>query len=620
MKIPFRSLLASVSLAFLLLSPRFLSAQAFDCVILNDDNTNIFLTPDECFFPENLVWCNCVRSLFPHPVKAEKSGFNQAVEWIVKQPGIGNHRVEVKSGTLDLSSLHVDDVIGETLINELIPQSVGVPPGTFFVVKTQVKVTAVSGNSADLSINIIEVSRPWVPRVLRYDPMDATHSNGHLYDGRLTSRGPGNGFVWEYRYPKEEIVADPENHPAIQTKDADAPGFTVRFLFKIFTTESGIYTLPNTSTVAVSTALRRFTENTLDEILDLGADDLCQALNDPTPCKLIDETLQLKSTLSENSPPTAAITMIDPNNASLIPNPADIEKMCGEARIIFRGSNSDDGDGGVQKLSYEWSVISGPAGGASIPEATKTFMDTEITFIAPGVYEIGLRVTDDGTGTNSDQASVNVTVRDDLDFNVPPAAVIVTDPDPPAVELVDGAAAVKLDGSQSSNGTPGLDDCKQTLTFHWTQTRGPAEGTSTITSPGDAVTQVSFSFPGDYTFELEVDDGAPVDNVATAEVSVAITGLPPQTRFRRGDSDADGQVNITDAIRTLNFLFSGTQTVPCLDAADSDDSGEVNITDPIKVLNFLFSGGANPAPPGPFSCGSDPTLLDGLAECTYRSC
>ena len=39
--------------------------------------------------------------------------------------------------------------------------------------------------------------------------------------------------------------------------------------------------------------------------------------------------------------------------------------------------------------------------------------------------------------------------------------------------------------------------------------------------------------------------------------------------------DADGQVNITDAIRTLNYLFSGTQTVPCLDAADFDDTGAV---------------------------------------------
>src|SRR5262245_56862391 len=78
--------------------------QAFDCVLLNDDNTNIFTTPDECStLPENLTWCNCVRSIFTNPVKGEKSGFNQAIQWIVGQPGIGNHRVDVGAGTLDVS-------------------------------------------------------------------------------------------------------------------------------------------------------------------------------------------------------------------------------------------------------------------------------------------------------------------------------------------------------------------------------------------------------------------------------------------------------------------------------------------------------------------------------------
>jgi len=46
-------------------------------------------------------------------VKGTTSGFNQAVQWIVRQPGIGNHRVAADRGTLDLSTVQVDDVIGE---------------------------------------------------------------------------------------------------------------------------------------------------------------------------------------------------------------------------------------------------------------------------------------------------------------------------------------------------------------------------------------------------------------------------------------------------------------------------------------------------------------------------
>jgi hypothetical protein len=83
--------------------------------------------------------------------------------------------------------------------------------------------------------------------VLKYDPMDACHSYGLLYSGRLTSLGPDKGFTLEYRYPADKILPADGTcakgyHPAVEESDADAPGFTVRFLFSFFTAESGIYT------------------------------------------------------------------------------------------------------------------------------------------------------------------------------------------------------------------------------------------------------------------------------------------------------------------------------------------------------------------------------------------
>jgi hypothetical protein len=76
--------------------------------------------------------------------------------------------------------------------------------------------------------------------------------------------------------------------------------------------------------------------------------------------------------------------------------------------------------------------------------------------------------------------------------------------------------------------------------------------------------------------------------------------------FRRGDADAaDGEVNITDAIFVLNYLFQGGGDPPCLDAADADDEFGINITDGIRILNFLFTGGTDPPSPGPFDCGPD---------------
>jgi hypothetical protein len=95
-------------------------------------------------------------------------------------------------------------------------------------------------------------------------------------------------------------------------------------------------------------------------------------------------------------------------------------------------------------------------------------------------------------------------------------------------------------------------------------------------------------------------------------------GPPPGTRFVRGDADSSGAINLTDAVRVLNFLFTGGPAPACLDAADADDSGVLAITDAIRILGWLFTGGLPPLPPSPSAgdyspadCGLDPTA-DGL--------
>jgi len=86
-------------------------------------------------------------------------------------------------------------------------------------------------------------------------------------------------------------------------------------------------------------------------------------------------------------------------------------------------------------------------------------------------------------------------------------------------------------------------------------------------------------------------------------------------RFLRGDSNVDGEVNLTDAVFTLEWLFRGGRRPDCLDAADSNGSRDVDIADPVYSLNFLFIGG--PAPPAPFpACGSATAAL----VCDRSSC
>lgn len=86
--------------------------------------------------------------------------------------------------------------------------------------------------------------------------------------------------------------------------------------------------------------------------------------------------------------------------------------------------------------------------------------------------------------------------------------------------------------------------------------------------------------------------------------------------FKRGDVNADGKVDIADAIRQLFCLFAD----PCVehwcpDASDANDDGRSNIADAITILSYLFARGAPPPPPF-LECGLDPTPDD--IGCEYR--
>ena len=95
------------------------------------------------------------------------------------------------------------------------------------------------------------------------------------------------------------------------------------------------------------------------------------------------------------------------------------------------------------------------------------------------------------------------------------------------------------------------------------------------------------------------------------------TQVPPGgAPFRRGDSNADRVVNLSDAIAVLSYLFTGGAAPVCLDSSDANDDAKVDISDALSLLGFLFLGNAPPPPPGPLACGTDPTA-DALPPCAY---
>lgn len=63
-----------------------------------------------------------------------------------------------------------------------------------------------------------------------------------------------------------------------------------------------------------------------------------------------------------------------------------------------------------------------------------------------------------------------------------------------------------------------------------------------------------------------------------------------EASYRRGDSNGSGEVDISDPLHILNFLFSGGSAPRCRAEADANRSRTVDISDAVALLNFLFSG------------------------------
>jgi PKD repeat protein len=103
----------------------------------------------------------------------------------------------------------------------------------------------------------------------------------------------------------------------------------------------------------------------------------------------------------------------------------------------------------------------------------------------------------------------------------------------------------------------------------------------------------------------------------SSTVEVIIVRPPFLKRFVRGDVDGNGSVDITDAVKVLNFLFLGSEAPACMDAADVTDRGNVNISAAISLLTYLFLGGTQPAVPFP-NKGLDPSP-DHIADCIIGS-
>jgi hypothetical protein len=92
-------------------------------------------------------------------------------------------------------------------------------------------------------------------------------------------------------------------------------------------------------------------------------------------------------------------------------------------------------------------------------------------------------------------------------------------------------------------------------------------------------------------------------DVYTIWTSLTVTGI--SSRFTCGDANSDGDVNVSDAVYIINYVFVGGDPPNPLAAGDVNCDGTCNVSDAVWIINYVFVGGNMPCD----------TTGDGIPDC-----
>jgi plastocyanin len=75
---------------------------------------------------------------------------------------------------------------------------------------------------------------------------------------------------------------------------------------------------------------------------------------------------------------------------------------------------------------------------------------------------------------------------------------------------------------------------------------------------------------------------------------ITFTNISTPPSYLCGDANSDSNVNVSDAVQIINYVFIGGAAPDPLAAGDANCDGNVNVSDAVWVINYVFIGGNAP--------------------------
>lgn len=221
--------------------------------------------------------------------------------------------------------------------------------------------------------------------------------------------------------------------------------------------------------------------------------------------------------------------------------------------LKLNGSDSFDADG--DSLTYEWHLVSRPAGSQANLLDTST-ATTSLTPDVAGDYIVALVVKD----ASSASKTATVTIHAASGLNRAPIAVTGHD------RQITTSQTVHLDGSASH------DPDGDAITYRWSLVHKPAASLASLNEPFSVHPFFTPDIPGSYVAQLIVNDGArdslPVTVLLTdsnlppvAHAGNDIKGGPGQTVLLDGSASTDGNGDPLSYRWSLVSQPAGSQAV-----------------------------------------------------------